>query len=274
MTESFFFVPGTRLHKIDHMMVAGATHIIIDLEDAVKKSDRDGIILQLKADSNIFKNYFVRVPIFDGQDIDKSLLDILYEAGYKNFVIPKLRNESDVLELVSDKVDIKLIVLIENVEFFLNAINILEKIKSNIFAIGLGSHDFMAQIGGVHNLKNLEYPRTQLLYWARLLDVIAIDIASMEINNKEHVQAEIIDGFEKGYDAKFYIHPNQMEFFNELELYSIEELNWANEVLNILENTGTVDEFNPIVINGKVIERPHIYKSHKIKRYYERKSLR
>lgn len=133
----------------------------------------------------------------------------------------------------------------------------------------MGSHDFMSEVGGEHTLENLQVVRQQLLYLARMCSIEAIDIASMELENKSSFTGELLDGFKKGYDAKFFIHPWQLNVFKQLKLYTEKDYSWASKILETLKEVGTANEFNPIVIDGQIIERPHLNKAKKIIKYYK-----
>ena len=129
----------------------------------------------------------------------------------------------------------------------------------------------MAEVGGEHDLRNLEFVRSYIIYLARMINIEAIDIASMELSDSEAYSQEILDGLYKGFDAKFFIHPWQIKLFNSLPLYSPEEIEWAQKIKKEFINKGGFNEFSPIIIDGKVIERPHLNKAKKILRYYENK---
>jgi len=271
--ESFFFVPGTRLHKIPDIQKLNVSQIIIDLEDAVKFSERQQILEQLKSEA-YYKNFYVRVPLYNATEkIDTVIFKELYEKGFRKFVFPKIQKLADFDAIISQRnyTDLQIMLLVETSRFFLEVKDVLLKYENIFSGIGIGSHDFMAEIGGVHDLKNLEYVRQQILYLARMVNIQAIDIASMELQNKTFIVEEITDGFNKGYDAKFFIHPWQIDIFKSISLYSREELNWARKVQNEFKIVGSKAEFNPVVIDGQIIERPHLNKAKKIIKYYESK---
>lgn len=271
--ESYFFVPGTRLHKIPDIQKLNVSQIIIDLEDAVKFSEREQILEQLKTNAD-YKNFYVRVPLYDATEkIDTVIFKELYEKGFRKFVFPKIQKsvDFDVIISQSNYTDLQIILLVETTRFFLEVKDVLLKYENIFSGIGIGSHDFMAEVGGVHDLRNLEYVRLQILYLARMINIKAIDIASMELKQEENYKEEIIDGLRKGYDAKFFIHPWQIDIFKSISLYSREELNWARKVQNEFKIVGSKAEFNPVVIDGQIIERPHLNKAKKIIKYYESK---
>lgn len=269
--DTYFFVPGNRINKIEDIEALGVTQIIIDLEDAVKFSERESILKVFK-NNNLLQKYFIRIPLFNEKGIlDFYFLKKLVDFGYSNFVFPKL-NEFDQVSQVFNSIgtaNIKVLLLIETPRLFLEAKDILLSFRKYIFAIGMGSHDFMSEIGGEHTLKNLEVVRLQLLYLARMCSMEAIDIASMELIDEKSFKDEIIDGFMKGYDAKFFIHPWQLNVFKGLSLYTEKDYFWATKILETLKEVGNVDEFNPVIIDGQVIERPHLNKAKKIIKYYK-----
>lgn len=270
--ESFFFVPGTRLHKISDIQKLNVSQIIIDLEDAVKVSEREEILNKLCSD-NSYCQFFIRIPLYNQNEIlDNSIFKKLYENGFRNFIFPKIQKVSDFDEIYSDAYqDLKIILLVETTRFFLEVKEVLLKHKKLFFGIGIGSHDFMSEVGGVHDLKNLEYVRLQILYLARMIHIKAIDIASMELKNENSFREEIQDGLHKGYDAKFFIHPFQISIFKSLSLYSENEYNWAQKIMNEFSKVESASEFNPIIIDGQIIERPHLAKAKKIIEYYASK---
>lgn len=270
--NSYFFIPGTKLDKIKNIDSLGVYEIIIDIEDAVKGSDRKSAIKRLKEESS-FKNHYIRIPLYSilTKEIDTTLLNELLNLGFNKFVFPKIKSFSDfekIYDLLSVD-EIKIILLIETPRLFFEAKQVLLSFTKDIAGIGIGSHDFMSEIGGEHTLENLEYLRQNILYLARMANIIPIDIASMELNDRKTFKAEVLDGFNKGYDAKFIIHPWQLSLINEINFYSKADYDWAKEVTQRLGEVKSDDEFNPIVINGEVIEKPHLNRAKKILKLYK-----
>ena len=272
--ESYFFIPGTKLHKIEDIKSLGVSSIIIDMEDAVKESDRKKIVSNLLEDDE-FKKYYIRIPLYNlNGNLDETTLKELLGMGFTKFVFPKLNSLVDFEKLsnVFKNTPIEIILLVETPLFFLQVQEVLLKYKSFFAGIGIGSHDFMSVVGGVHTLDNIEYIRQQILYLARAIDIVAIDIASMELIDEKLLASEIIDGFKKGYDAKFYIHPWQLSVYKNINFYNEKEYLWAKSIEKELKRVGSFEEFNPVVINGQIIERPHLNKMKKILKYYKHES--
>lgn len=271
--ESYFFIPGTKLHKIQNIQNLDVDEIIIDLEDAVKVSERKQILEKLIV-TNEFKNFYVRIPLYTtNESLDTSFFVELYNNGFRKFVFPKIQQSQDFKVIISEHSyeDLQIILLVESTRFFLEVQDVLLAYSYVFSGIGLGSHDFIAEVGGVHDLRNLEYIRQQILYLGRMIKIKVIDIASMELTNSVLLEEEILDGVHKGYDAKFFIHPWQMSVFTSISLYSDQEIRWALNVQNEYNKVASEEEFNPVIIDGQVIERPHLNKAKKILKYYESK---
>lgn len=269
----FFFVPANRLHKVDDIKILGVDYLIIDLEDAVKTSERQIYTEQLST-SQISRDFFVRLPIYDLQDkLDFELLKKLKSYGYKNFVIPKIQNIThyDALRELLNKED-KIILLVETPLFLLQLTELLTKNYSEIVGLGLGSHDLMNTLGAKHEFRNLDFYRHMILLNAKAFNLTAIDVASMELKDKEEFKSELKQAFEQGFDAKLFIHPWQIRVFNETSLYTEQDLNWAKLVHREYNKVNDSEEFNPIVIKGVIIEKPHLERMFKILKYYENES--
>lgn len=267
LMRSYFFIPATKYENITLIQQQGVDEIIIDLEDAVRHSERKEAIQQLLQAAES-RDCWVRVPLresFD-QELSADMFHYLLENGFTKFVLPKLiaAAELDHLMLNPAAAEKKYILLIEHPGMLAELYNKVLSRSTAIRGVALGSHDMASWIGARHTLKNLEYPRQKVLYEAKAAGVEAIDIASMELKNQAWFEEELKDGMEKGYDAKFLIHPWQLQLFNNLNYYTPEEFLWAEKVVEAYNQVKGHEEFAPIVINNEVIERPHIRRALKI----------
>lgn len=265
--RSYFFIPGTKYQNIPLIREQPVDEIIIDLEDAVRHSEREESVQQL-LEAAESRDYWIRVPL--RQSFDQALApDIFYhllENGFTKFILPKLSAAAELDQLMLDPAtaDKRYILLIEHPRMLLELYDKVLSRRSAISGVGLGSHDLASWIGARHTLKNLEFPRQQVLYAAKAAGIEAIDIASMELKNEAGFVEELKDGKEKGYDAKFLIHPWQLQLFNSLNYYTPDERRWAEKVVEAYNKVKGNEEFAPIVINNEVIERPHIRRALKI----------
>ena len=144
--------------------------------------------------------------------------------------------------------------------------NLKEIVKGeiiNITGITLGSHDYTNVVGMKHTTHYLYFARNYVLNVAKAFDLMAIDIASMNINDDEEFSNECLDAFNMGYDAKFVLHPQQLEVLKKTEYFNQEEVESALEIYEEIK-TVDLDQFSVIKLNGKLYEKPHLKRIMKI----------
>ena len=272
--ESYFFVPASKIKKIKELRELNINTFIVDFEDSIKASQRDDLFLDLIR-LEISKDYYYRVPLHDlnmADDLDLRLISKFIKYGFKKFVFPKISSTVQLERILKslNVDDLEIILLVEMPRFYLELQSTIFKYSKNLTGIGLGSHDFMSVVGGKHTLKNLEVVRQNILYLAKSCNLNSIDIASMDINNEVSFKNEVIDGFNKGYDAKFIIHPKQFKIINSIQFYSEKEYQQALKIEEELSKLENKKEFNPIVLDGKIIEQPHINRAKQILKNYKK----
>ena len=272
--ESYFFVPASKMNKIQELQKLKINEFIIDFEDAIKASQRNDFFLELDNLENS-KNCFFRVPLHDlskADELDLTLINKFIKQGFTKFVFPKISSINQLDQVLgafnTDVLDI--ILLVETPRLYLELQSTIFKYAEKLTGIGLGSHDFMSIVGGKHTLKNLEVVRQNILYLAKSCNITSIDIASMDVKDEESFKVEVIDGFNKGYDAKFIIHPKQYKLIESIQFYSEEEYIQALKIEEELSKLKNKKEFNPVVLDGKIIEQPHINRAKQILKNYKK----
>lgn len=270
--KSYFFVPASKLEKIDAISKSGVDEIIIDLEDAIRYQDRARYRDNLQNLSDQHReSLWIRVAVKaeNQKDLDPAELTKLIQLGYRKFVIPKLSSAPEFMSLYEStlaQMECTLICLVENARFLLDLDLVLQQASAKISGLGIGSHDLMNDIQAEHQLENLEYPRSQILYLAKGYRKEAIDFADMEINDREAFRSAVRNGLQKGFDGKFLIHPRQISLFKEAIKPAEKEYLWAVSIMEHLEKQGLTDsnDQEPFILNGQVIEKPHILKAQRI----------
>jgi len=271
---SFFFIPASKIDKLEKLRNLAIDEFIIDFEDAIKESERQDLIDRL-SQNEALRDCYLRIPVYDNSEtnIDLNYLKPFLKSGFKNFVFPKIQSIDDLetLRVLTKSYNISPILLIETPRLYLELLSNISTYVNYFRSVALGSHDFMASVGGVHNLENLETVRQNILYFARATHSQAIDIASMNINDTDAFRLELQDGFRKGFDGKFLIHPRQHKIFDTYQFYTEEEYNSALKIISQLEMVqGNEEEFNPVVIDGQIIERPHLERALKVVKTYKK----
>lgn len=264
--KTYFFVPLVAGKFIEKANKLDVDAIVYDLEDAIRDSDTQIAIdnIQLIKTSN--KIYFR--PSIDWNNIESGIFLQLLKKGYSRFVIPKISSIIELASLItiSKKYTekLELILLIENPIILFDLNELLKSFSNSIFAIALGSHDYCSLMGARYQYESYRFAHDYVLNIARKYNIEAIDIASMEINNRAIFQEEVMTAFDKGYRSKFILHPKQLEYLNTVAYFEKEEIIFAEEVSKAIDLD---NDFSAISFKGKVLEKPHIRRIKEILNY-------
>lgn len=261
---SYFFIPADNQIFLSKKSTINANEFIVDFEDSI---NQENLILYLEnlIKYKIPKNTWIRIvnPI-QSKNINKDLfIKKILKYGFTNFIIPKIRSVKE-RDLIFNKFDsfklnkksLKFILLIENPSALINLYNICN--SKLVYGIGVGSHDYCADINMEHTLSNILFLRMSILNVAKALELKVIDFASMNIKMESSFKKECLDSKSKGFDAKFLIHPWQLNIFNNSNLYTNEDIIFAKKVDDHIKNIGGIDKFKIIKIDGRIIERLHL----------------
>jgi citrate lyase beta subunit len=262
---AFFFIPGNHSKLLDKLKAISAEEFIIDLEDSVKKGDIDRALLNISSIGPV-SEYWIRPSVFTSTGTNSNLLVELIRLGFRKFLIPKVRNLKNILEVeqvfsIYGLEQFECMLLVENPECFFYLKDILMGAKVRITGLGFGSQDYCSETGMEHTTKNLYHPRWIIANTSKALGLKAIDIASMDIYATNGFTEEIDEARALGYDSKFVLHPAQLEILHRYPYYSKEEILVAYEILEKYQVSGRPAVF---VYNEKLIEPPHIIYYNKI----------
>lgn len=269
--ESYFFVPANKKKFIDKANSITTDYIVYDLEDSVAEDEIE-VGLNLLSEINVQPNMYVRPRLFndtDFKELNEDLLHRLIKIGYRNFLIPKFMMQQQ-LNVINNFIskhyknfEFNFILLVESPLGLLNLREALESKLLNITGVGFGSHDYCSITGMKHTLENLSFVRHLLLNTVKAFNLKCIDIVSVDLDNNDAFFSEVENGFSMGFDAKFIIHPQQLEIMNSFPFYTEEEIKEAElvypHILDIVSNKKSL-----IKINGKMYEKPHINRILKI----------
>lgn len=262
--QSYFFIPASRLKNFIKIKQSKPNFIIIDFEDAIVEKEIGVYFEELRNIKN-YESYWYRLPVRKdfNDDIDLKYIKKFRNSGISSIVLPKVKSANELKHICQKFQDLQFIVLIEHPKLLLEIRYVLMKNYEslhNIKALALGSHDLTTFLNAKHQEQQLDYPRKELLYTAKAYNLLAIDIASMEIFNSKVFNDEVKSGIDNGYDAKFVIHPNQLKWLRSHNQIDI-DINWAKSVLLELPKGYSGEDFAPFVLNKQVIERPHALKA-------------
>ena len=268
MLKSYFFIPGN--HKKLHKKLAAikADILIVDLEDSISESELD-VILENLAQVKNKRDIFLRPKLFNTSNPTEDLLVKLIDLGFTNFLIPKYKGIDDIRVIenaLGSRINsfFKFILLIENPEALFSLMETVRMTTLNIVGLAFGSQDYCLASCMAHKYELLKFPRFMISGIAKSFKLTCIDIACMELEKKDTFIYELEEAELMGYDAKFIIHPDQLDILANYKKYSNKEIQEANAVMNKYIKLGSPAVF---VYNGKAIEPPHIENYSRIIKY-------
>lgn len=261
MDRSFHFIPANKKNFFDRVPDLEADQIIFDLEDAVPQKDKD------EARTNLFnylktyesKKFWIRCNPIKNNEFVKDLF-VLNTFPNIGIVLPKIEN---VAEIKKHKtlLNRKKIILIESFHGLMNMKNILDSL--DIYATGLGLEDMFSGIL-IENAKLNTLSKFVRLYFvciAKAFNTLTIDGISNNFTHRSDLITECKFVRELGFDAKFSIHPFQINIINNEFKIDEELIHWAQRIKDLTDfQTG----FGYTKIDGEVITPPKIEKAKNI----------
>ena len=277
MLKSFFFVPANNQKFLNNIKSIKSDFFVFDLEDSIPNKDINMSLKNLKQ-IKINDNYLARIRFggFEKNSIESTILDNLISLGFKKFLIPKISNLEELEKLDSylksnelyEFEKFQFILLVENPKCLISLRNLINSKTINIIGVTLGSHDYSNNMRMKHSHQYLSFARNYVLNIAKAFELLAIDIASMNIENSIEFKNECIDAFNMGYDAKFILHPMQLQSLKKSMYYDEKEITHALEVYKEIKSLG-MDKFSVIKLNGKLYEKAHLARIKAILEWYK-----
>ena len=259
MLKSYFFVPGNHPRLIEKLESIYADVLIIDLEDSISANELDFSIEKLEFVKSK-QNVFLRPNFFGGDFSTDKLLEKLISLGYRNFLIPKYNGINDIRKIEDSlsqslKTECNFILLIENPSALFSLHDTISNTTLNLTGLAFGSQDYCLATGMKHQYELLKYPRFIVAGIAKAFGLTSIDIACMELDKEDIFIFELNEAEKMGFDAKFIIHPTQLQLLTRSRKYSDSEIREALAVIREFNELGQPTVF---VFNGKAVEPPHI----------------
>ncbi len=271
--RSLLFVPGDNERMIQKALASKADAVIVDLEDAVapenKLQAREVSNTVLSARDHGQKPVFVRVNAFDTGETSHDLAAVM-GAFPSGIMLPKCRGMDEVMRLshnldsleARDGIEIGctriLTVATETAEATLKLGSLRPDVTGRLWGMLWGSEDLKATLGSQANRDEegrytfpYQFARTQCLYAASALGVVAIDSGYTDFRNSKGLAEETRLGLRDGFTAKAAIHPAQAEIINEIMTPTQEQLKWAEQVVDALKDQAVAQ------IDGRMVDLAH-----------------
>ncbi len=274
MLRTLAFLPGNTPNMLINGDVLGADAVILDLEDAVSHTEKDSARILVRNILRDLRNekqqYVVRINSTDTEFWKDDLRTIL--PVKPDYILPtKIDNAAMIKEIVDyiselevelnlEKDSVKLIPLLETALGVENAFEIAS-FGPRIAGIALGAEDLTADLrckrtkGG----EEIFYARTRLVCAARAARVDVFDTPFTDVDDNEGLIVDIQKSKDLGFTGKLVISPRHIDDVNEIFSPSLEEIEYAKEVLEVIrvakEQGKGVVSFRGKMIDAPIVER-------------------
>ncbi len=263
--RSLLFAPGNRERMIEKTTQLPADAVILDLEDAVPRSELDAARKTVRSALHNLRwassDIYVRVNAGPEGLRD---LEALGDA-VTGIMIPKVESPEDVGRIrswlsaskVKAHAGVPLIATLETALGAVRAISMFESLGP-IVGIIYGSQDFAASVGSLDVARpdRISLGRLAVPSIAAALECQAIDSASMSLRDDELLTREVETARSLGYTGKVCIHPAQLAVVNACFGNLAGDLNWAQEVVAEYDKA-LAEGRGAIQIKGELIDQAH-----------------
>ena len=248
--RSLLFVPGSRPDRFDKALAAGASAVIIDLEDAVAPADKDAARAALAAWLGPQHAVIVRINSADTAWFERDLA-LCGAPGVAAVMVPKAER-ADTLAAVTAAGARGLLPLVESAAG-LAALGSLAA-APGVLRLAFGSIDLQVDLGLRDASEDELGPfRLQLVLASRLAGIGApIDGVSTAIDDQDQLRIDVQRARRLGFAGKLCIHPRQVAPVNRWLVPSAAELAWAHQVLAAAAAAGGA----VVAVDGKMVDKP------------------
>ena len=293
LNRSELAVPGSQPHYFEKALNSSADIVFLDLEDAVAPNEKDRarkmIIESLNDLDWSSKTVSVRINSLDSHYMYRDVVDVVEQAGQwiDLIMIPKVGTAADVYA-----VDM-LVTQIQQAKGFTNRIgfelvietalgmqNIREIAAASVRCESLhfGAADYAAsiqshttEIGAINQdyavltdpnaegQRNIyigdvwQYPLSQLVLAARANGLRPVDGPFGNYSDADGFLAAAKRASALGCEGKWAIHPNQIEFANEVMSPDQAEIVQAQRILKAMEAANTIGK-GAVSLDGRLID--------------------
>jgi citrate lyase subunit beta/citryl-CoA lyase len=269
MRRSMLFMPGNNAGMLLNADALGADSIILDLEDAVSPAEKDSARILVR-NALKYLNYsnceiIIRINSID-TDFWKSDLEEIIPLMPHMIMPTKVSCAKDVqivanyIKEVEEKHNIKnfthIIPLIETALGVENAFEIA-KSSDRVRAIFLGAEDLTADLRCKRTKKGDEifYSRGRLVTAARAANIDVYDTPFTDVEDEDGLRKDALFAKSLGFTGKAAISPRHVMIINEVFSPTIEEIEYAKEVMDIIRVAKEQGK-GAISLRGKMIDAP------------------
>ncbi len=274
MIRSMLFLPGNTPNMLINAPYLGADAVIFDLEDAVSPDEKDSARILVRNTIGSIdlaeKSIVVRVNPVDTEYFSDDIKTIVpCKPDY--ILLPKVNSADDIKKadgLISSFEDeegsVGIIALIETALGVENAFSVACA-SQRIKALLLGAEDLTSDLRCVRTKegREIEYARCRLVVAARAAGIEIYDTPFTDVNDDEGIYEDAKTAKALGFTGKASISPRHVDAINEVFTPSLEEIEYAYEVLSAIELAKKQGK-GAIALRGKMIDAPIVARAKRV----------
>jgi citrate lyase subunit beta/citryl-CoA lyase len=277
--RTLLFIPGNNPAMMLNAPVLGADTVVFDIEDAVSIGDKDAarILIRNTIQTLDFGRVEVAVRINDiTTPYWQDDLRTVVPAKPSFFVLPKIELPEHVLEIDNfvGKLEkennipvgtIKFGTILETALGIENALAIGRTCKERLTGLLVGGEDLAASLWAVRTRKSHEllYARQRVITAARALGLTPYDTVYPDVEDIEGLIDDTKFSREIGFPGRGVISPRHVDIVNELFSPAPEEVQYAKEVMDIIEEAKRLGK-GAIMLYGKMIDAPVVARARQV----------
>ena len=250
LQRSLLFVPGHRADRFDKALAAGASAVIIDLEDAVAPADKDAARAALAGWLRPEHAVIVRINSADTPWFAADLA-LCGAPGVAGVMCPKAERPETLAQLAAAGAR-GLLPLVESAAGIANLDALAH--APGVWRLAFGSIDLQVDLGLKDATEDELLPlRLQLVLASRLAGIGApVDGVSTAIDDADRLAQDVARARRLGFGGKLCIHPKQVALVNAGMAPSAAELAWAQRVTDASAAAGGA----AVAVDGKMVDKP------------------
>jgi citrate lyase subunit beta / citryl-CoA lyase len=264
--RSMLYVPGCFPRFLNKARTLRVDSVIFDLGDSVlvenKETSRKQVVEAVLSGGYGRRERVIRVNDLDspwGQEDVKAVADI----GADAILFPNIESRADVHEALSvlDAAggrDMPIMVMIESPIAVLRAEEIASA-SDRIACLIMATSDLITQLHGRKTPDRipLHYSLSHVLLVGRAYKRAVIDGISVDIKDMHSFEMACRLTRDLGFDGKSLVHPNQLAYCNDAFTPKGNDIAYAHEVIEALEQAHREGR-GTIMLNGRLVEHHHV----------------
>lgn len=259
-TNTWLFVPATKIERVAKAFASGADAVIVDLEDAVAQADKSQAreALQGYYTSADYQPVWVRINQAGSSDFTEDIKVCQQMPNLAGIILPKAEQASDI-DHAHHCTGLSVIALVESA-VGLHYIDAMAT-ASGLVAFSYGFLDFcndlQIQVGTAAADIIANQIRYQLLITSKVHQLLApIDTVYPEFNDSEGLSKRVQLWSQMGMSGMLCIHPKQVATVKQSLQPADAEIDFAERVIEEYERTGqAVFKIEGNMIDAPVIQR-------------------